>query len=222
MSRPAFASLDFETSDRHAASARVVQVGVAVFDDEATPSSAPVATLSLAVAGGPVEPGALRVHGRDGMTGLSSGLAFPALVELLLRLDVPIVTYNGWEFDYHILAAECNRLADNAEAIARERGVAYRTCERLSALPPFLDVFPLVKSLDPPPPPGRATLAAACAKARVLGPHPAHDALADASATGRLLLALLRDRAAEGWTLAALADAQAPWRESWRRAHNLP
>lgn len=214
MSRPAFASLDFETSDRHVASARVVQIGVAIFDDEATPASAPAATLSVSVAGGPVAPGALRIHGRDGRSGLDSVVAIPALVELLLRLDAPIVTYNGWEFDYHILAEECNRLAD----ASRER--AYITCERLSSLPPFLDVYPLVKSLDPPV--GKAKLAAACHSAGVLGPHPAHDAVADAAATGRLLLALLRSHADEGWTIAALADAQAPWREAWRRAHNLP
>jgi DNA polymerase III epsilon subunit-like protein len=221
MSRPAFASLDFETSDRHAASARVVQIGVAIFDDEATPSSGPTATMSLAVAGGPVAPGALRIHGRDGKTGFPAPLTLPYLVELLLRLDVPIVTYNGWEFDYQILAAECNRLADDAPPRpASTRATAYLTCERLSALPPFLDVYPLVKSFDPPV--GKANLPAACYAAGVLGPHPAHDAVADASATGRLLLALLRSHADEGWTLAALADAQAPWREAWRRAHNLP
>lgn len=221
MSRPAFASLDFETSDRHAASARVVQIGVAIFDDEATPASAPAATLSVSVAGGPVAPGALRIHGRDGKSGLDSVVAIPALVELLLRLDAPIVTYNGWEFDYHILAEECNRLADSAPPRpASGRRDAYLTCERLSALPPFLDVYPLVKSLDPPA--GKANLPAACYAAGVLGPRPAHDAVADAAATGRLLLALLRSHADEGWTLAALADAQAPWREAWRRAHNLP
>lgn len=218
-------ALDFESSGRDPRRDRVVQAGVVAFRWREPPRAVPtagvpacdrprvpvsgldvVASLTISVAGPAVPLGARRVHGIDGRHGMCPADALRLLVATLRELDAPVVTYNGWEFDLVLLACEWRRhvvpAAPPSAAIMAE----------LAALPPLLDAYPLVRAEVPPP--GQGSLVAACAS-RGVRLRRAHEAVADAEATGYLLGAILIERA---WSLEDAVAAQASLRADWDRA----
>ena len=173
-----FVSLDFEATSASPRFARIVSAAAVTFSSGAVQST----FYSLVDPSESIPLESTAIHGirnADVATAPSTAAVLRQLVPLLCSRRV-IVGYNIVEYDLPLLAAECRRCG--VDATAMQHCTVY-------------DVYqwtPTVRS-------GRS-LTAQCARYGV-GLTRAHSADADAEATGRLFLAMLRrvGGAAVGW-----------------------
>ncbi len=199
---------DVETTGVDLAEDRMVQASFVVLAHDDTP----IASYTTLVHPGdrPVGDGALEAHGISTEKALAEGTD-PKVVlgELTRRFsrarsrDYPVVIYN-LPFDWGIYLSECER-----------HGV-----EPADPAPYFLDPLLLDRHLDKYRR-GKRTLEAAVAHYLGREIEGAHDAEADATATGQVMREILRRHPRlRSLGMAELQDLQREWYETWRRDFN--
>lgn len=184
--QPTFTVLDLETTGRYAADARIVEWAAVVFARSSNGNTPTIWHTTPHYSR--VDPGvaipreATRIHGISDIDVVSSPGPATSLPQLLAHLIASplIVTYNGDEYDLPCLRAECWRwgLGERYEAAQLRRR--------------HVDVMPYAASTSRLPQyrRGARTLSTMAALHGVEG-GVAHSAVADATTTGRLLLALV-------------------------------
>lgn len=179
-----FTCLDFETTARSPQHARIVQVGVVNFELQAVNSEWRMCTRSATL----VDPGvaipkeATHVHDIDDAAVICARTTLQMLPTLLQQLhNSVLVGYNIIDYDLACLQAECRR-----------HGLASEFVATMRSLQGVVDVMPWAARTSRAPQFRRgARTLATMARLHGVGTFGAHDAGADAEATGHLLLSLI-------------------------------
>lgn len=171
--------LDFETTDLDISTARIVEVGVVSLSGLSQQSLTFTTLLDTLVDPGiPIPQAASRVHGISDARATMAPPTRDVLVRLLhILADFDaVVGFNIDDYDWRVLAAECRRWGLAAEFLALHRRLV------------IIDVMRLL-------PRRRSLVAVAGAMFGVDGGFHAHNAIADATMTGRVLARLIADGA---------------------------
>lgn len=171
---PAFTCLDFETTSRHVADARIVEVAVVNFTTDGNPLTTLHTRIDPCI---PIPPEATYIHGIrdiDIVTAPTTATMLPRILHCIA--NTTLVGYNIEAYDLEVLSRECSRHG------LRDAYTATRSSFRV------VDVMAWAQTVARY---GQRGLGQTCARFGVELGH-AHSAVADATATGRLLLAMLR------------------------------
>lgn len=173
--------LDFETTDLDISTARIVEVGVVSLSGISQRPRAPAFTTlldTLVDPGIPIPQAASRVHGISDARATMAPPTRDVLVRLMRILEDfdAVVGFNIDDYDWRVLAAECRRWGLATEFVALHSRLV------------IIDVMRLL-------PRRQSLVAVAGAMFGHEGRFDAHNAIADATMTGRVLVRLVRDGA---------------------------
>lgn len=171
---PRFTCLDFETTSQHVADARIVEAAVVDFTTNGDTNTTLHTRIDPCI---PIPPDATRIHGIRDVDVVTAPMPAATLPRLLHCITgTTLVGYNIEAYDLEVLRNECVRhgLLDAYDAAMCTIRV--------------VDVMAWAQTMARY---GQRGLGQMCARFGVELGH-AHSAVADATATGRLLLAMLR------------------------------